>query len=161
MSTGNERDVRLVSLLWASHDMAADIAGLHAALFDPPWDAASVSKLMEHPGSTTLIARTGFPKVSVGFVMAQIAADEAEILSIGVEPSWQRVGLGRRLVDGIARALATSGARRLYLEVAADNAAAVALYGMCGFAETGRRKGYYVRAGKTPVDALVLSKSLS
>ncbi len=160
MSIGNERDVRLVSLLWASQDLAADIAGLHAGLFDPAWDAAAVSKLMEHPGSTTLIARTGFPKVSVGFVMAQIAADEAEILSLGVEPSWQRIGLGKRLVDSIARALATAGARRLYLEVAADNAAAIALYAKSGFAETGRRKGYYPRPGKPAADALVFSKAL-
>lgn len=160
MSTGNERDVRLVSLLWASQDLAADIAGLHAGLFDPAWDAASVSKMMEHPGSTTLIARTGFPKASVGFVMAQVAADEAEILSLGVEASWQRHGLGKRLVESISRALATAGARRLFLEVAEDNAAAIALYGKCGFAETGRRKAYYPRSNKPAVDALIMSKSI-
>jgi ribosomal-protein-alanine N-acetyltransferase len=161
MSTGNERDARMVSLLWASHDMAAEIAGLHAGEFDPAWDAASVSKMMENPGSTVLVARTGFPKASVGFVMAQLAADEAEILSIAVEESWQRKGLGRRLVDGIVRALATAGARRVHLEVAEDNAAALALYGRCGFTATGRRKGYYTQGRKTPVDALVLTRTLA
>lgn len=160
MSTSEKRDLNLVSLLWAGHEMAADLSQLHSKLFDPGWDLAGVSKMLEHPGATALVARTGFPKTSVGFAMAQMAADEAEILSIGVEESWQRLGLGKRLVDGIARSLTNSGVKRLFLEVADDNAGARALYAKCGFKETGRRKGYYTRPGAAAVDALVLSKTL-
>lgn len=160
MTTPDKRDPNLVSLLWAGPELGAEIAELHAGLFDEPWDSAAVSKLLEHPGATTLIARTGFPKQSVGFAMGQIAADTAEILSIGVAADWQRVGLAKRMVDGLERALKRAGARRLFLEVADDNAAARALYAARGFDEVSRRKAYYTRKGGQRVDALVLSKAL-
>ena len=154
------RDIKLVSMLWASAEHAADIARLHAALFDPAWDQASVTRTLEHPGSTALIASTGFPKVQVGFVLGQLAADEAEILAIGVTPEWQRIGLGARLLDGLERAAKRSQVKRLFLEVAADNVAAQALYAKVAFTETGRRKGYYERKGGPAVDAVLLSKQI-
>lgn len=154
------RDVRHVSLLWATPEHASDMARLHATLFNPAWDAPAILKLLEHPGATSFVATTGFPKVMVGFVLGQLAADEAEILSIGVVPEWQRHGLGLRLVDGLAKAAQRAQAKRLFLEVATDNPAALALYGKLGFAEVGRRKGYYQRPGAAAVDAVVLAKSL-
>ena len=153
-------DIRRVSLLWAAPEHAADIARINASLFPTAWDAASVTRTLENPGSTSFVATTGFPKVMVGYLLALLAADEAEILSVGVAPEWQRLGLGSRLVDGVARAAAKAQAKRLYLEVAADNAAAQALYRKMGFAESGRRKGYYERQGAPAVDAIVLSKQL-
>ncbi len=160
MSAPEKRDANLVSLLWAGPETAADIAGLHAQLFPDAWDTAAVGKLLEHPGATTLLARTGFPKASVGFAMAQIGADEAEILSIGVLPDWRRVGLGKRLVTGVERSLIRAGVKKIFLEVAEDNQSARGLYVNCGFGETGRRKAYYVRQGRPAVDALVLSKAI-
>ena len=120
----------------------------------------SVAKLLEHPGATTLVAKTGFPKTSVGFVMGQIAADDAEILTIGVASEWQRHGLAKRLVTGVERAVQRAGAKRLFLEVAEDNGAARALYVGAGFKETSRRKGYYARHDGRTVDAVVMSKAL-
>jgi [ribosomal protein S18]-alanine N-acetyltransferase len=160
MSVAPSRDIRQVSLLWAAPEHAQDIAHVHAALFETAWSAESVMKSLEHPGATALVATTGFPKVLVGFVMAQLAADEAEILSIGVASDWQRSGLGLKLMEGLVRALNKAQAKRVHLEVAADNAGAKALYAKLGFKETGRRKGYYARKGGAATDALALSKSL-
>lgn len=160
MSTADKRDPNLVSLLWASHEMAPDIAAIHGTLFESAWDRGGIMKLLEHPGSTALIARTGFPKVSVGFAMAQMVADEAEILSVGVVKDWQRVGLGFKLADGIERALRRAGVKNVFLEVAEDNTAARALYAKMGFSETRRRKGYYARKAGPAIDALVLGKVL-
>lgn len=160
MTMPEQRDVEMVSLLWAGVDMAAEISQLHCGLFDDGWDPLAVARLLENPGATTLIARTGFPKASVGFIMGQIAADEAEILSIGVSREWQRKGLGKKLLNGLERALIRAGVKRLHLEVADDNAPARALYTRMDFAETGRRKGYYARKGASAVDALILSKAL-
>jgi ribosomal-protein-alanine N-acetyltransferase len=150
-------DPKYVSLLWAGPDQAGAIAALHKRLFDPPWDEAGIRALLDHPASTAFVAMIGNPKTVVGFVMGQLAADEAEILSIGVANDWQRKGIGRRLVDGFARAVARAEVKRVFLEVAADNSAAVGLYPRLGFTETGRRKGYYERPGKPPVDALRLT----
>jgi ribosomal-protein-alanine N-acetyltransferase len=160
MNAPDRPNANLVSLLWAGPEAASEIAAMHGRLFDQPWDASGVTRLLEHPGSTALIARHGFPKTSVGFVVGQIAADEAELLSIGVIESWQRLGLGSRLLLGLTRALERAQVRRIHLEVAADNTAAVALYEAHGFSRSGLRKNYYQRAGGPSVDALTLSRAL-
>ncbi len=85
-----------------------------------------------------------------GFVLAQVVADEAEILTIAVDPAFQRRGLGRALMQD---SLKQKQVGAVFLEVAADNTAAIALYESCGFQLIGRRTGYYKRE-KTLVDAL-------
>lgn len=155
------RNLRHASMLWAAPDRAEEIAALHAKLFNPPWDAAAIKSLLEHPAATSLIAVAGGQKKSViAFVIGQLAADEAEILSIGVSPDWQRVGLATGLLEGLSRAARRGGARRIFLEVAEDNTAGLALYRKLGFVEAGRRKRYYERPGSTPVDALTLVLAL-
>ncbi len=154
------RNVKHVSLLWAAPERAAEIAALHARLFDPSWDEASIKTLLEHPAATSLIAVAGEPKLIAGFIIGQLASDEAEILSIGTAPEWQRFGLGRKLVEGLVRAAKRGEAKRLFLEVAEDNAGALALYKGMGFQEIGRRKKYYHRPDGPAVDALNLALDL-
>jgi [ribosomal protein S18]-alanine N-acetyltransferase len=151
------RNIKHVSMLWAAPERAAEIAALHKRLFDPPWDEAAILSLLEHPASTSLVAVAGDPKVIAGFVIGQLAADEAEILSVGVAPDWQRTGLGRMLIEGLIRAVKRGEANRLFLEVAEDNQAAITMYKSLQFSETGRRKQYYQRSAGPAVDALVLA----
>ena len=154
-------DPKYVSLLWAGPEQAADIAKLHAQVFSPAWSEESITKLLEHPASTAFIAvHSGPPRTPIGFVLAQFVADEAEILSIGVAPDWQKKGVGRRLIDGLARALQRAEAKKVFLEVAADNDAALQLYSKAGFLGTGLRRGYYERPGSEPVDAVTLALRL-
>ncbi len=153
-------DPKNLSLLWASPDRAVDIADLHARLFDPPWDAENIAQLIEHPAAAAFVAQVRAPKTLVGFVIGQIAADEAEILSVGVAPEWQRRGIARQMIEGLVRAAQRAEVRRLYLEVAADNTPALKLYKGLGFSAAGRRKAYYRRPGGQPVDAVVLALDL-
>lgn len=161
MSENAAFDPKYVSLLWAGPDQAAEIARLHATLFSPAWSEESVRALLDHPASTAFMAMVGgAPKTCVGFVLAQLAADEAEILSIGVAKDWQRKGIGKRLVEGVARAAQRAEAKKLFLEVAADNDAAMELYRHTGFLGTGLRRGYYARHGGDAVDAVTLALKL-
>lgn len=154
-------DAKLVSLLWAGPERAEEIAPLHAQLFDPPWTAASLEQTLSHPASTAFVAEIRVPaRVTVGFILGQLAADEAEILTIGVAPELQRRGLGRRLIEGFARAAKRAEARKVHLEVASDNIGALALYKAMGFTETGRRKGYYERPNGKAEDAVTLALAL-
>jgi len=133
---------------------AARLAGIHAEAFDTPWDEASLSALLVSPG-VLLVAEDD------GFILIRVAADEAEILTLAVRPAARRGGLGGRLVaEAVVRA-ATLGAERMFLEVAEGNVAARALYARTGFAEAGRRRGYYARADGSREDALVLSLNFS
>lgn len=150
-------DLRYLSLLWAVQEQAADIAKLHSALFPEGWNEASVLATLSHPGSIALVAAAGAPRQIGGFALAQVAADEAEILSVGVLPDWRRHGVGLKLIEGTKRAAVRSGAKRLFLEVAASNKSALALYAKASFSETGRRKGYYARPGAKAEDAIQLA----
>lgn len=166
MSTtaGERLDPKFVSLVWAGPERAGELAEMHAQLFRPAWTEDSMMQTLSHPGATAFMARVrqnadSLPEPA-GFIVGQLAADEAEILSIGVLPHLQRRGVGRLLVEGLARAARKAEAKRLFLEVAADNQAAFALYRALGFTAVGMRKGYYERAGGEPQDALVLALPL-
>lgn len=154
-------DMKHVSLLWAGPERAAEMAPLHCLLFNPGWDEPAFDQLLAHPASTAFVAEIRVPmRVTVGFVLGQLAADEAEILTIGVAPELQRRGLGRKLIEGFARAAKRAEAKSLHLEVAADNAPALGLYKAAGFTEVGRRKGYYQRGAGSAQDAVRLAMTL-
>ncbi len=133
------------------------VAALQAASFDEIWGREGLAKLWATPGAFALLGLVpgSDGDLPAGYVLARMAADECEILSIGVAASARRRGVGRTLVAAILAEAAARGARRLYLEVAEDNVAARGLYLAFGFRETGRRPGYYRRGGGA-VDALVL-----
>ncbi|MBS7791055.1 GNAT family N-acetyltransferase [Roseococcus sp. SDR] len=78
-----------------------------------------------------------------GFILARRVLDEAEILTLAVHPDHRRQGLGEALVETAAVVTAAAGARVMFLEVAEDNAPAMALYAKAGFERAGRRRDYY------------------
>jgi len=134
----------------------AALARLHAAVFvrPRPWSAAEFAALLAAP--STILA-----SAPEGFALGRVAAGEAELLTLAVAARARRQGLGRRLLAACEAAAASRGARRLVLEVAADNLAARALYAAAGYGEAGRRQGYYAAlAGLAAADAIVLAKSL-
>lgn len=147
-----------VTIRAASAADAAVLAALHSAGFEDHWSAGSMTDLMAMPGAFALLAEAD--GAARGFVLARVAAGEAEILSIGVHPIARRQGLGRRLLRTAAERAAGLGASKLFLEVAVDNGAGLGLYTALGFAERGRRKRYYARAGNTAVDALIMYMDL-
>ena len=93
-----------------------------------------------------------------GYGIAHSAADEGEILNLGVAVAQRRRGLGRALVERLLADLGARGVRSVFLEVRESNTAARRLYEMLGFREVGRRSRYYRR----PVeDAVVLRAAIS
>ncbi len=133
---------------------AAALAGLHAGSFPEPWDAAAMEALLEGEGVIALTAPDGF-------ILVRAVAGEAEIITLAVAPPARRHGLGRALIEAATDAVIRVGAESLFLEVAADNTPALALYGRCGFEPVGRRRGYYRRPNGPAMDALVLRKTLT
>jgi ribosomal-protein-alanine N-acetyltransferase len=131
---------------------------LHAAAFEAPWSAASLAQALASSHTFALLASHG--DTPVGFILAQTAADEAEILTLAVAPPARRAGVASALVKTAATAAGSAGAETLWLEVAEDNAAALALYTATGFEAAGRRRGYYVRPGGA-VDALMMRRRLN
>jgi [ribosomal protein S18]-alanine N-acetyltransferase len=81
--------------------------------------------------------------VVVGHAVASAAGDDAELQRIAVDPAYRRRGLASALLAAVERTVEADGAERLLLEVREDNATAAAFYESRGFAEVGRRRGYY------------------
>ena len=78
-----------------------------------------------------------------GYAILMQAADEAELLTIGVAASQQRKGLGRAMLSEMLETARAKQLRRIFLEVRSGNVAAIALYRSAGFNEIGVRRGYY------------------
>jgi len=94
----------------------------------------------------------------LGWAGVMVVQDVAEILTVGVVPAARRTGLGRLMVADLLAEAVRRGAREVFLEVRVDNDAAQALYRREGFAEIGRRRGYY-EGGR--VDAVTMRKELT
>ncbi len=142
-------------------DKAADCARLHAADFAHPWSAQEIAALIAR--STTLAAAALDPARGElrGFVLSRLAADEAEILTIAVEPALRGRGVGSALLSESLRQARNAGAKSMFLEVDENNTPALALYARFGFVKVGERVGYYRRKGGLRATAVVMRKSLA
>lgn len=122
------------------------MAALHQRAFTVPrpWSAEEIAALLASP-LVFVVATEG------GFAMGRVVAGEAELLTIAVEPELQGRGIGRGLMADFLAEAAARGAESVFLEVAENNVSALALYRGVGFAEAGRRRGYY-----GGVDAVVM-----
>jgi ribosomal-protein-alanine N-acetyltransferase len=135
------------------------LARIHAQCFsDDAWDAAALSSILAMRGAEARLAEEA--DQPLGLLFAVILADEAEILTVGVAPRARRRGIARLLLEDLFARARALGARRVVLEVAADNNAALALYEAMGFRTVGLRHGYYQRGRGPAVDAWLLRATL-
>lgn len=133
----------------------AALAEIHAACFTlpRPWNAGEISALLDSPHVFLLIE-------SGGFLMGRAIAGEAELLTLAVQPAERRRRVGTKLVEQFLAEARRRDSAHAFLEVASENAAAIALYKRAGFDPVGRRKGYYIGADGQTDDALILSRPL-
>ncbi|MDX3933073.1 MAG: ribosomal protein S18-alanine N-acetyltransferase [Stenotrophomonas sp.] len=110
--------------------------------------------------------RAGYPGLAmeengllVGYALLSIAADEAHLLNICVDPLNQSRGRGRQLLRAIVGLARDRGVQRVFLEVRPTNTPALSLYHSEGFNEIGRRPRYYPAADGRE-DALVMAIEL-
>lgn len=122
------------------HD-APPCAKLHGESFEAAWDEDAIMVHIEKD-----LCLGGFAPDLSGFIILSLAADQAEILTLAVARECRRKGLAQKLVSAACQAAVQRGAAVLFLEVAEDNRAAIALYKSCGFIPIGRRPAYYRRA---------------
>ncbi|MCQ0092052.1 GNAT family N-acetyltransferase [Roseovarius sp. M141] len=135
---------------------AEDLARLHGRAFAGQgrgWRADEFADLLASP-LTCLCAGPH------GFALSRVIADEAELLTLATDPNHRRQGVAAALLAAVEGDVAARGAARHFLEVAADNTAARALYARAGYVPTGQRAGYYARIDGARVDALLMEKAL-
>lgn len=118
------------------------------------WTVATFAgETFDDPGSATVwCLRAGAS--AIAFAVLRRAADEASIVHLAVTPDRRRGGVGRELLRRVETVARSTGARALWLEVRASNAAARGLYERSGFEITQTRPGFY----RSPVEAAVLMR---
>lgn len=140
---------------------AAALAALHARSFPVGWSEPEFERLLSDPSVIAHLARTDGGRGAVaGFLLSRIAADEAEILTVAVDPDRRGHGLAGELLQRHLGRLAAFGIARIFLEVGEDNEPALRLYDKAGFRPVGKRAGYYPRA-EGAVSALTLRRELA
>jgi ribosomal-protein-alanine N-acetyltransferase len=149
-----------ITIRRACKDDAALLASLHRDCFSEHWSSESFESLLRNAATLALIATaSGEPQEHAAFIAISIAADQAEILTLGTVPAKRREGLARALVLAASAEAYALGAMEVFLEVASNNAAAAALYASLGFAVSGRRARYY-RDKTGTIDAMIMRISL-
>ena len=156
-------DARMIQVRPVTAFDLAVLAELHAATFQAPWDqrwsAQSFAEVLAMPGAHGWLLSEG--DTPVGFMLVRFTLDEGEILLTGIVPGARRRGLAARLMHVMIEAARAAGIARLFLEHAAGNEAAGALYGRFGFTRIGRRRAYYERRGGGREDAITLCCELA
>lgn len=146
--------------IWqGGRDDAATLAALHRPSFADAWPEPAFASLLERGDVVVLLgALDGHP--AQGFILVRTVSDEAEVLTFCVAEAVRGRGLGGALLEAVCKVAHDRGALQLFLEVGARNDVAIGLYRRAGFAEVGRRAGYY-RHGEEATDALVMRRALN
>ena len=96
-------------------------------------------------------------KIDIGKIIGYVSffkiKDEAEIIKIGIDKSYQRKNYGSYVISEMKRI----GIKKIFLEVSVENVKAINFYLKNGFYKTGTRKGYYKQKDNTRVDAFIFS----
>ena len=128
--------------------MFEKLSNLHKKCFPTkPWSADDFRDLKKS-GCEIIMSENGF-------IVYRIAVDEAEIITIGVNPDLRRQGIASAMVGIIEKNLKNQNVKKIFLEVASTNIPAQNLYENCGFKTIGLRPKYY-----DGVDAILMAKDI-
>ena len=139
-------------------DVAATIKKLHnKCLPDKDWTLESLQSMLSQDSVYSVIAKKD--ALEIGFCIYRIAADEAEIISIGVLENERMNGHATEILKETIKKISDSNMniRKIFLEVAEDNLAAINLYLSAKFRKAGVRKKYYQRKNGERVDAVIMA----
>jgi ribosomal-protein-alanine N-acetyltransferase len=133
-----------------------EMAHIHAAAFTQsrPWSDREFADLLDNRFTHTI-------GNAESFALFQVIADEAELLTIATHPSHQRQGLALKSMQEWHAKARKMGATRAFLDVAANNHPAIALYQRSGYTQCGLRKDYYTTENAEKIDAILMECDLT
>jgi len=135
----------------------AEVLAIELRAYDFPWNFGIFRECLRAGYSCWVLAHGA---EIVGFGVLTVAAGEAHLLNLCVDPAYHGHGHGRRLLLRLIDLSRWHRVERIFLEVRPSNAAAIALYRDIGFADIGSRPNYYpARNGRE--DARVMALKLA
>jgi ribosomal-protein-alanine N-acetyltransferase len=147
----------LLPMAWAD---CSRVAELEHAAHRHPWSFGHFQdSLMQHHPAYCLWQDSTL----LGFWVGMVVVDELHLLALTVAHHAHRQGNGRRLLQhcmNYAQQQSMQSMQSLWLEVAANNQGAIALYQSLGWQAVGRRKQYYPAVAGVRDDAILMSYPL-
>ena len=134
---------------------ADPLSAIERRCFGDPWSPAGFRYALLTPGTFGLVAERG--SAVLGYLIARLVADEAEVLNLAVVPEARRRGIGGALLRAGLERCTEDQVKEVFLEVRESNHNARALYLAHGFRAVGQRAAYY---RNPPEDAVVLRLTL-
>ena len=124
-------------------DIPAIMAVASRASSAPDWAGERYAQIFTDSAPRRIALVIEDRSLVCAFLIGRALDTEVELENIVVADSQRRLGLGKQLLEEFRKIFQTEGARAIFLEVRETNLPARKLYQKCGFAENGRRRGYY------------------
>jgi ribosomal-protein-alanine N-acetyltransferase len=119
-------------------------------------EALFLGELSEVPVSRK-VAVAEFEGQVIGYVSLRFVGRQGDVNTIAIAKDFQRKGFGNQLLAWLLMTAKDLGVRELFLDVRADNLAAIEMYKKAGFDRIDIRRNYYDHS----VDANVMRKKLT
>jgi len=131
-----------------------EVMAIETAVYPFPWTRGIFADCIKVGYSCWVYREKG---KFVGYCVMALGPGEAHILTLCVDPNFQRRGYARMIMNFMLRLARKWQAETVYLEVRPDNYAAIRLYVSLGFSEVGRRPNYYPAENGQREDALIMT----
>ncbi len=138
------------------HDDVPEVSDIERRSYEFPWSHGVFRDCLLAGYHCTVVEREG---AVVGYGVLSVAAGEAHILNLCVDPMYRELGYGEQLLNEILSMANAAMVREIFLEVRPSNEKAIALYTKKGFQNVAYRPAYYQASGGRE-DAAVYSKIL-
>jgi ribosomal-protein-alanine N-acetyltransferase len=138
---------------------AKELARIHALGFYRGWPVGEFESFLSDDNTPVFVACDARRRIA-GFALIRVVEDEAELLTIAVDPKWRGKRIGQALLKAVFEYLLMTPARRMFLEVSEENVPAIKLYQREGFTTISSRKGYYPKPDGSKATALVMARDL-
>jgi ribosomal-protein-alanine N-acetyltransferase len=135
------------------HDDLSEVSDIERRSYDFPW-SHGVFRDCLLAGYTCIVLERGGSVAGYGIL--SVAAGEAHVLNLCVDPDYRRLGYGDRLLDEMLFRAKAASVKEVFLEVRPSNVNALSLYRKKGFRQIAHRRAYY-QAHYGREDAAVLS----
>jgi ribosomal-protein-alanine N-acetyltransferase len=139
------------------HDDLSMVSDIERRSYEFPWSHGVFRDCLLAGYHCVVLERDG--RVA-GYGILSIAAGEAHILNLFIDPNYRSLGYGEQVLDAILARSRAANVREIFLEVRPSNVTALALYRKKGFHSVARRPAYY-QASEGREDAAVLAKKLT
>lgn len=136
-------------------DDVDEVHALECSVFPHPWSRGNFVDSLTSGYDAWVLREEGSEQLA-GYFLLMYALEEAHLLDVAVASARQGAGVGRLLLDRIAARARAMGMESILLEVRPSNARALLVYQRYGYAEIGRRKGYYPAYEGRREDAIVM-----